>query len=126
MFSAAEVLALAATQNAWMQDSCQINSYASGVDADGGPTSVYTLYSEIACGVDTGKTEKGYSHDSSGTDYRSDATIRLPLGTSIKFSDHIIVTKRMGVACTQVEYHLTRVPAVGVSCITCSCQKVTT
>jgi phage-related minor tail protein len=125
-FSVAEVTALATTQTAWMQDACQIGVYTSGVDSAGGPTSTYTLGSEIACGVDTASRSQGRFYDSDGTYYYADAVIRLPLGTVITFADHVTVTKRMGVAVTNVEYSLMRVPAVGVSCITCMCRQVVT
>jgi hypothetical protein len=123
-FSAAEVTDLAATQTAWMQDACKIGVYSAGVDYAGRPTPVYTLGAEIACGVNTTARAQGKLQSSDGAYYYSDAVIRLPLGTAIAFTDHITVTKRMAVACTNVEYSLMRAPAVGVSCITCMCRTV--
>jgi len=128
-FSAPEVTALATTQTAWMQDACKIGVYSSGVDSAGGPTSTYTLGSEIACGVDasSGTRAQNRYYDSDGTYMYVEAVIRLPLGTVVGFADHLTVTKRFGVAVTSpVEYYFMGVPAIGATCITCNCRAVRT
>ena len=127
-FSAAEVTALATTQNVWMQDACQIGALTQGVDSAGGPTSIYTYGAETACGVNThpGRGAQGRFYDSDGTYWHADAEIRLPLGTTIAFSSRVRLTKRMGTAVTNVDYDLLRVPEVGVSCIVLYCRAVST
>jgi len=109
-----------------MQDACKVGVYSSSVDSAGGPTSAYTLGSEIACGVDTSSKTQGRFYDSDGTYYYADAVIRLPLSTTVGFADHLTVTKRMGTAVTNIEYSFIRTPAMGASCITCMCRKVST
>jgi len=125
-FTAAEVAALATTQTAWMQDACKIGTYTASEDSAGGPTATYPLGSEIACGVNTNSGRQGRFQDSDGVYLLSEAIIRLPLGTVIGFADHITVTKRFGVACTNTEYYLMGVPAIGATCVTASCRAVRT
>jgi hypothetical protein len=76
--------------------------------------------------VNTDASRQARFQDSDGVYLLSDAVIRIPLGTTVAFADHVTVTKRMGVAVTNVEYYLMGVPSVGVSCITCNCRAVNT
>jgi hypothetical protein len=126
-FSATELAALGTTQTTWMQDACKIGVYSSGVDSAGGPTSTYTYGAEIACGVDThvGKAARHY-YDSDGTYLYADVFVRLPVGTTVGPFDRIKITKRFGVAVTNVEYDLMNPPEVGISAILCYGRKVST
>jgi len=99
-FTADELSRMQAAQSAAMQDTCVIQSYARTLDSYGSPAATYTDGSAIACGVEM--TAGRENHRTDLTAERIDATIRLPIATSIKATDRIKVTHRYGVAATQV------------------------
>jgi len=127
-FTAAEIAAMVATQDTWMQDSCQVGTYEFDVDLGGGPTAEYVYGNEIPCGVNTqlGTRALNRYYDSEGTYSLAEAVIRLPLGTAIGFADRIRVTKRLGTACANVDYDLMGTPSIGTTCITCNCRSAST
>jgi len=100
MFTAGDLANMQAAQTAAMQDTCVIQSYARTLDSYGSPAVTYTDGSAIACGVEMTSGRENRRTDL--TAERIDATIRLPIATSIKATDRIKVTHRYGVAAAQV------------------------
>ena len=79
-----------------MQDTCIIQSYSRTIDTYGAPIEVYADGSPIACGVDTTPATEQRRADMNIENIT--ATVRLPISTVIKSSDHIKITARYGVA----------------------------
>lgn len=95
-FTSGELTNLVTTQTGAMQDTCVIQSYAMTQDAYGGEVPAYTDGSAIACGLNM--TASRESWQANMIVERIEATIRLPLATTIKTTDRIKVTHRFAAA----------------------------
>jgi head-tail adaptor len=95
MFTAADLANMRAAQEEHMLDTCIVQSYARTLDTYGSPVETWTDGSAIACGLKMTTGRENRRADM--TTERIDATIRLPLATTIKGTDRIKVTKRFGV-----------------------------
>ena len=95
-FTPGELQALEDTSLASMQDTCQLLTYTEGVtDAYGKPTITYTPGASLACGYNATRQVEVME----GTEVAiTDATLRLPAGTSIDHRDRVKITHRLGVA----------------------------
>lgn len=89
-----------ATNVGAMQDTCVVQRYSRTLDTYGEPVPTYTDGAAIACGVEmtTGKENRRgdmlVEH--------IDATLRLPIATTLQAADRIKVTYRFGAAALQV------------------------
>jgi hypothetical protein len=82
-------------QTGHMLDTCYINVYSRTFNSYGEPVEVWSSpLTTTACGLDMRP-----GSETPGEDYTSlayDATVRLPIGTTIDTRDRITVTKRFG------------------------------
>jgi hypothetical protein len=95
VFTPDELSRLQSTQDSAMQDTCVIQVYTRTLDSYGAPAVAYTDGSAIACGVNMTPARESRQADMNVE--RIDATVRLPIGTSIKTTDRVKVTYRYGV-----------------------------
>jgi len=96
MLTSVDLANLQAAQVGTMLDTCVIQSYARTFDSNGSPAETYTDGSAIACGVNMTPSRENWRTNMNAT--HVDATIRLPIATSIKSTDYVKVTHRFGVA----------------------------
>lgn len=97
MFTAAELTGQRAAQDLHMMDTCYIQVYSASMNSFGEPVAVYTeALTSTACGLDMRPGSERHEADKSTTEW--DATIRLPIATSITARDRIRVTARFGEA----------------------------
>jgi len=104
MIGATDLANLQTYQNASMFDTCIIQSYFAALDDYGAEVAVYTDGNAIACGVNMSPSKE--SRTTTMNVERIDATIRLPIGTSIKATDRVKVTHRYGVAITAIVFEV--------------------
>jgi len=125
MFTASDLSIMRATQNLHMQDACQILVYAAGtVDEYGEPSApTYTPGSEIACGLDMRPGFEKYGQESTSVNF--DATLRLPINTSLKETDRITITKRYGEDTTDITFEISAPVQRGPSGLRVLLRKVT-
>jgi len=92
-FSATELSRMRTTQDAAMQDVCEVLEYSSTTDTYGNPKPYYTAIATVACGfqhvtprevLDTGEMAM------------IEAKLRLPIGTVIGTHDRIRMITRFG------------------------------
>ncbi len=95
-FSATELARMQATNSGAMQDICTIQSYSRTLDGYGEPVVTYTDGAAIACGVEMTMGKEARRGDMNVE--RIDATLRLPIATTLKAADRIKVTYRFGAA----------------------------
>jgi len=92
-FTSAELTRMRSTQDAAMQDTCQVLVYSSAADGYGNPSPTYTAGDAIACGLElVSPSEK----QASGDVPVIDARLRLPIDTTIDERNRIQVTHRYG------------------------------
>lgn len=94
-FTAAELADMRTAQTGHMLDTCYIQTYSRTYNSFGEPVEVWTdAATAISCGLDMRP-----GRETPGEDYTSlayDATVRLPITTTIDAKDRIKVTKRFG------------------------------
>lgn len=94
-FTAAELAAFRTAQAGHMLDTCYIQTYSRTFDTYGAPVEVWTdAASTTACGLDMRPGRETPGEDYTALAY--DATIRLPITTTVDAKDRIKVTKRFG------------------------------
>ena len=93
-FSTAELAALRDAHTAHYNDSCQIGVLTSTQDSTGYPAPTWTYGSTISCGFDPSGGREREGADK--TVLRSDATLRLPIGTSVNQKDRVKIISRHG------------------------------
>lgn len=103
-FTADELAKMQGTQVESLQDTCIIQAYALTQGDYGEEVDTYTDGSTIACGLNMTPSRESRRADMNVE--RIDATIRLPLGTSVKTTDRIKVTHRFGVAITALIFEV--------------------
>lgn len=93
---ATERTRLRSTMAETLLDSCRVLTYTTGAaDAYGASAITYTAGSVIACGYEpTASREVQRENQVIVTD----ATLRLPIGTTVTTSDRILVTAKLGEA----------------------------
>lgn len=125
MFTPADLVNMRTTQDLYMQDLCKILVYAAGtVDEYGEPSSpTHTPGSEIACGLDMKPGFKKYGQDLTSVNF--DATLRLPIGTVLKETDRITVTKRYAEDTTDITFEISAPVQRGPSGLRVLVRKVT-
>lgn len=96
VFTSAELSRMQGAQVGAMQDVCIVQSYSRTLDSYGSPVETFADGSAIACGVDMTAGRESRRADMNVE--RIDATVRLPIGTVIKATDHVKVTHRFGAA----------------------------
>lgn len=104
-FTSAELSTLQTAQTGVMMDTCVVQVYAtSSQDAYGAPVATYTDGAAITCGVEMTGGKESWRANMIAT--HIDATIRLPIATSIKSTDRIKVTHRFGAAITALVFEV--------------------
>ena len=122
MLRAGEIASMRGVQNAHMMDECVILAYSSVPDGYNLTTDTWTAGSPIACGVrHDGRRE---AMDDAEV-VIADATIRLPIGTTIDRLDRLRVTKRHGVAIEPVTYAIIGIPKRGATGLRITAREVT-
>jgi hypothetical protein len=94
-FTTTELSRMQSTQDSAMQDTCQIGVYTRTYDTFGAPVPVYTYATAITCGYDPTGGRENWRRDM--TALHVDATIRLPIDTSVNVKDRIKIITRFGV-----------------------------
>jgi hypothetical protein len=114
-FTAGELDGLQNTQEGAMMDKCIILEHATGVvDGYGNPTETWIPQAaETICGYNGTAHKKVWD----GTQVAiTDATLRLPIGTSLTHLDQIQITERLGTAlATPPMYSILGEPRQGAS-----------
>lgn len=101
-FSTLDLAGMQAAQDAHMMDTCTIDVYTIGsTDAYGAPVPTWPAGSPLSCGFHVFKVDEVLGQTMVPT---ADAQVRLPIGTALGAKDRITVTKRFGVAVTNVSY----------------------
>lgn len=94
-FTAAELAGMRTAQTGHMLDTCYINVYSRSFNSYGEPVEVWSSpLTTTECGLDMRP-----GRETPGEDYTSlayDATVRLPIDTTIDVKDRITVIKRFG------------------------------
>ena len=122
-FSTAELASMQGTQEAHMMDSCTIDVYTNaGTDTFGNPNPSWVAGSPIFCGFQATKTDEALDESNVPT---IDATVRLPIGTSINPKNRITITKRHGVTVTARHYEIVGEPKRGPSGLVLELKAVT-
>lgn len=105
-----------------MLDECQIGVKSGGAFGSDPGDKTFTYGDAVICGVDL-----GLGRESSDGAQRPDvdAVISLPHGTTITAASRIKVTKRLGVAVTNLEYAVLGTPKHGALAIVCNCKLIT-
>jgi head-tail adaptor len=109
-------------QVAAMQDTCVVQSYSRTLDTYGSPVESFTDGAAITCGVNMTPGRENRRTDLNAAPI--DATIRLPIATSIKSTDHVKVTHRFGVAVTNIIYEVIGEVRRGPSGLQVDCQVI--
>lgn len=106
-----------------MQDTCIIQAYSATPDTYGDPVPTYTDGAAIACGFDPTGGRESWRPDM--TALHVDATVRLPIATTLDTRDRIKITKRFGVAITAIVFEIVGLPQRGPSGLVVELVKVT-
>lgn len=106
LFDEAELDGMREAQENHMMDTCVVLSYAAETlnefnEADA-PT--YTSSSAISCGLNMYAGQERRGGDMTVVQY--DGVLRLPIGTTVKETDRIQITKRFGESITALTYEI--------------------
>lgn len=113
-FSTAELTALREAHTAHYNDTCQIGVLSTTQDTTGYPAPTWTYGSTIECGFDPAGGREREGADK--TVLRSDATLRLPIGTSVNQKDRVKIISRHGSTLSPAEtYQVTSLAMRGPS-----------
>lgn len=122
-FTAGELAKQEGTQTGSLQDTCIIQVYALVIDDYGGETPTYTDGAALDCGLNMSPSRETRRADMNIE--RIDATLRLPLNTTIKTTDRVKMTHRFGVAITALVFEVTGAVRRGPSGLQVDLQAVT-
>jgi head-tail adaptor len=112
------------TQEVAMQDTCIVQAYSRTIDSFGAPVETWTDGDPIVCGFDPTPSEENRRADMTALHY--DATVRLPIDTSIDTRDRIKVTKRFAVTLSPAEtFSVLAVPQRGPSGLVLLLERIT-
>jgi hypothetical protein len=105
MFGTTDLAGMQAAQEGHMMDTCHRLIYSAAASNYGEMVPTYTESStDIPCGLEQKPGSERWRADM--TTLTWDATIRLPIGTTIDTRDRIKITKRFGVAVSGVAYEI--------------------
>jgi len=93
-FSAGDLADMRTTQDAHMLDTCTLQTHSTTRDALGQDVDAWTDGSSVACGLDMRPGSERRGAKMTVVEY--DATLRLPIGTTVNEKMRIKVTKRFG------------------------------
>jgi head-tail adaptor len=92
-FTAADLVSMRAAQDGHMLDTCDIQAISTTTDSFGQVVESWPSdASDIACGLDMRPGAERHGADKTVVEY--DATVRLPIGTTVDLRSRIRVTKR--------------------------------
>lgn len=103
-FSAAELGAMQAAQDAHLMDVCQIGVYVRVSSDYGEPIETWSYGQEYACGLEQRPGLE--TRRDTMTTTRYDAVLRLPVTVDIDVKDRIRITKRYGASIVPLEYNI--------------------
>ena len=104
VFTASDLSAMRLTQVAHMPDLFIRQVFSRTYDTYGSEVVSYTDGAYISCGLDMRPGSERHTNDHSVTQY--DATMRLPITTTIDVRDRIKITHRFGEAITNVVFEI--------------------
>ena len=111
--STVELTQMRADQANHYNDTCVIQTLSTARDTTGAVLPTYTDGSAISCGFEpTGGTERKAA---GGTAVITDATVRLPIGTTVTAKDRVKITKRHGTSITALVFGVAGEPQRGPS-----------
>lgn len=94
-FTAAELAGMRSANTAHMMDTCYVQTYSRTFNSFNEPVEAWAdAASATACGLDMRPGREGHGEDKTTLEY--DATIRLPITTTVDAKDRIKITKRFG------------------------------
>jgi hypothetical protein len=97
MFSASELSEMRATQDEHMMDTCKLQACVETENSFGELVQTWPVDGDaIACGLDTKPGLERHGPEHTIVDY--DATLRLPIATTMSAKDRVKITKRFGEA----------------------------
>lgn len=103
-FSAGELTDMRTTQDAHMLDTCTLQTHSTTRDAYGQDVDAWTDGSSVACGLDMRPGSERRGAKMTVVEY--DATVRLPIGTTVDEKMRIKVTKRFGESITALVFDI--------------------
>ena len=103
-FSASELADMRTTQSGHMLDECVMQTHSSSRNTMGEQLDAWTDGSTTACGLDmrTGSERRGARN----TLVEYDATLRLPIATTVTEKMRVKITKRYGESVTALVYDI--------------------
>ena len=118
-FSTAELGAMQTSAAESMMNTCKVGVWSTtGQDAAGQPVEVWTYGSAITCGLNPKggrEVNSGAGAVAGAEPILTDATVRLPIATSVDRRDRIKVTHRFGAAITEQVFEIVQEPRRGPS-----------
>ena len=118
--SATEVAGFQATASGQFSDECQIGTDTGTSTTEDPDAPSWSYATAIACGFDASVSTEVVEL---GQATMTDATIRVPLGTSVTGASRVRLTKRYGASLSPVEdYEVLGAPRRGVSCLVLHCK----
>jgi hypothetical protein len=104
-FTAAELAGMRTAQDGHMLDTCVRSVYSRTFNSFGEPVEVYTdAVTSLACGLDMRPGAERHGQDMTTLEY--DATMRLPIATTLDVKDRLKVTHRFGEAITNLIFRI--------------------
>jgi head-tail adaptor len=105
MFSSSELATMRSAQTGHMLDTCVIQTYGRTINSFGEPVETWTdAVGTTACGLDMRPGSETWGADKTVVTY--DATLRMPITTTIDVKDRVKITKRFDEAITAVVYEI--------------------
>jgi head-tail adaptor len=105
MFSSSELANMRSAQTGHMLDTCLIQTYGRTINSFGEPAETWTdAVGTTACGLDMRPGSETWGADKTVVTY--DATLRMPIPTTIDVKDRVKVTKRFDEAITAQVYEI--------------------
>lgn len=92
--STEELTRIRTAQTEAMQDTCVLQTYSETFNSFGEPIKTWTAGSSVACGVEMKPGGEKFGSDNVVIEY--EATIRLPITTSVNIRDRINITSMFG------------------------------
>jgi hypothetical protein len=103
-FSAEELTNFRTAQDGHMMDTCLVGVRTVSYNTFGEPVEVFTNSAATDCGLDMRSGSE--RHGEKMTQITYDATMRLPIGTTVNVLDRITVTHRFSEAVTNITYRV--------------------
>ena len=122
-FSTSELVGMQTAQEAAMQDLCILQIYSETVNTYGQPEPTWTDGRVLRCGLDPTRGDERHSATNANVLY--DATLRLPIDTTVDMRDRIKVIHRFGVAVPAQVYEIVAPARRGATCVKLELRRVT-